>query len=97
MLHKMLEWHIGIKHDFSVSAGKDGKYFKRLLPQEMYAEYAATYSDSDYENFWKAVYIMCGLFHETAIKVAGFLGVEYNQAEEDGMMKYMRGIYDETY
>jgi aminoglycoside 6-adenylyltransferase len=89
MLHKMLEWHIGIEHDFSVSAGKNGKYFKRLLPQEIYAKYALTYSDSDYENFWEAVYIICGLFHEVAIKVAGFLDVEYNQDEENGMMKYM--------
>jgi aminoglycoside 6-adenylyltransferase len=89
MLHKMLEWHIGIEHDFAVSAGKNGKYFKRLLPQEIYAKYALTYSDSDYENFWEAVYIICGLFHEVAIKVAGFLDVEYNQDEENGMMKYM--------
>jgi aminoglycoside 6-adenylyltransferase len=89
MLHKMLEWHIGIEHDFSVSAGKDGKYFKRLLPRDVYEKYAATYSDSDYESFWTAVFTACGLFHEVAVKVAGFLEVEYNQAEENGMMKYM--------
>jgi aminoglycoside 6-adenylyltransferase len=92
MLHKMLEWHIGVNTDFSVSAGKDGKYFKRYLPQEVYARYAATYSGSDYNNFWKAVFYACGLFRDAALVVARSLGFKYNQAEEDGMMKYLNSV-----
>jgi len=97
MLHKMIEWHIGIENNFSVSAGKDGRYFKRYLPPELYEEYRKTYSDSNYKNLWDAVFTACDLFHTIAIKVADYLGVEYNQSDEDGMMKYLISIKGESY
>ncbi len=40
MMVKMLEWYIGINTDFSVSAGKLGKYFKKHLSSEIYEMYA---------------------------------------------------------
>lgn len=95
MFHKMIEWYIGIITDFSVSAGKDGKYFKRYLPPELYEKYRLTYSDSESINFWKAIFTACTLFHETAQKVADYLNTSYNQAEEDGMIKYLCSVKDD--
>lgn len=92
MLHKMIEWYIGTDTAFSVSAGKDGKYFKRYLPSKMYEKYAATYSDSDYKNFWKAIFSACDLFRCVAIRVADYLDVVYNQDEESGMIKYLNSV-----
>jgi aminoglycoside 6-adenylyltransferase len=89
MLDKMIEWYIGVNHDFSVSTGKNGKYFKKYLTKEIYEKYVKTYSDSDYENLWNSVYAACELYHITAEKVAKYLNVEYNQNEEDGMRKYL--------
>ena len=96
MLHKMLEWHIGINTGFSVSAGKNGKYFKRYLPPEIYERYAATYSDSDYWSFWNAVFVACDLFSDIALQVADYLCTTYNQDEENGMRKYLTEIKQST-
>ena len=29
-LHDMINWYIGVNHGFSISTGKDGKYFKKI-------------------------------------------------------------------
>ena len=88
-LHRMIVWHIGVRRGFGVSAGKNGKYYKRLLPPEIYAQYAATYPDSAYDSIWKSIFIMCDLFHFLAIETADHFGYKYNQNEEHGMREYI--------
>ncbi|MCL2513767.1 MAG: aminoglycoside 6-adenylyltransferase, partial [Oscillospiraceae bacterium] len=88
----MIEWYIGAKRGFSLSAGKNGKYFKRHLPPELYERYAATYSGSDYDDIWAAVHTMCDLFHELALSVAAHFGFAYRQNEEDGIREYLRMV-----
>jgi aminoglycoside 6-adenylyltransferase len=70
MLNKMVDWYIGIHTNFSVAVGKSGKYYKKYLPQELYEMYARSYSDSDYDNFWEAIFIACQLFRTLAPFVA---------------------------
>lgn len=89
MLNKMVEWEIGIQTDFSVNAGKMGKYFKNYLTPELYAQYTATYSGSDYNDIWVALYAMCDLFHKLTLSVAAHFGFTYRQYEEDGMRTYL--------
>ena len=94
-LHDMIRWHIGATHGFDLSAGKDGKYFKRYLPPELYARYAATYSGCDFEDVWDSVFTMCELFHTLAVEVAANFGFTYRQNEEDGMRKYLRMVRED--
>ena len=89
-LHDMINWHIGTQHGFDMSTGKDGKYFKRYLSPELYAQYRATYSGADYNDVWESVNTMCDLFHTLAISVAAYFGFIYKQDEEDGIREYMR-------
>jgi len=91
-LHDMIRWYIGVTHGFDLSAGKDGKYFKRYLPPELYAQYAATYSGSDYAELWASIDVMCDLFHTLALAVAAYFGFTYRQDEENGMREYMRMV-----
>ena len=88
-LHDMINWYIGVSRGFSISAGKDGKYYKKLLPEEIYERYVKTYSGGNYSDIWDAVYTMCKLFHDLATAVAGHFGFAYRQNEEDAMLKYM--------
>ncbi|MCH5348698.1 MAG: aminoglycoside 6-adenylyltransferase [Oscillospiraceae bacterium] len=92
MLNMMTSWYIGMITDFSVSAGKRGKYFKRHLPEKYYKMYEATYPDSNYENFWDSVFAACELFRTMAVEIAGKFGYVYNKSEDDNMMKYMNWI-----
>ena len=89
MLNQMTDWYIGVTHDFKVSAGKMGKNYKRYLPEELYKQYAATYSDSESDNIWQAVFTACGLFRGLAGKVAKHFGYTYNISEDENMTEYM--------
>lgn len=94
MLILMLEWYIGVNHDFSVSTGKCGKYFKRLLPEEVYKKFMDTYSDADYEHLWQAAFHTLDLFGDVAREVAGQMQFQYDEAEEKGIEHYMKQVKD---
>jgi len=92
MLNQMTDWYIGVTHDFKVSAGKMGKNYKRYLPEEMYKQYAATYSDGDSGHIWRSVFTACGLFRELAETVAKRFGYTYDRTEDENMTEYMLAV-----
>lgn len=81
MLKRMLEWKIGCENNFSVSAGKAGKYMNRFLTRDCYERFLATYGKPAAAEQWQAVFAMCDLFQETALEVAGALGFSYDREE----------------
>jgi aminoglycoside 6-adenylyltransferase len=91
-LHDMINYYIGTRYGYELSTGKNGKYFKKYLSPELYDKYAATYSGSDQEDIWKAIDVMCDLFHTLATEVASYFGFTYRQAEEDGIREYLRMV-----
>jgi Streptomycin adenylyltransferase. len=92
MLVKMIEWYIGINTNFSVSAGKLGKFFKKYLSSELYEMYSKTYSNAEYNNFWEAIFNACELFRTTSIIVAEYFRYTYNQIEDTNMTEYLKTI-----
>jgi len=94
-LYEMINYYIGVQHGFNLSTGKEGEYFKKYLPPELYAQYAATYSGSNYNDIWAAIDVMCDLFHTLAITVAAHFGFTYRQGEEDGMREYLRMVKEQ--
>lgn len=89
MLETMLRWYIGSNNDYSVSSGKQNKYLKKYLPEEVYLLYLQTFPGSHYEQFWQTIEISCYLFHEIGGFMAGNLGVPYPKEYEDGFKKYV--------
>ena len=92
MLVQMLKWYVGADHDFLVSAGKEGKYFKRYLPGDLYERFRKTYSDADYEHLWAAVMEMLSLFETAAKHVAVSLGFVYNEEERKAIEGYIERV-----
>lgn len=92
MLIQMLEWYAGVKHQFSVSTGKKGNYFKKLLPKEIYTKFTKTYCDADFEHMWDASFEMLYLFDEIARVVAEDLDFIYDERNRNGIEKYMKQV-----
>lgn len=88
-LERMVEWYIGGLYDFSVNAGKWGKYYKKYLPENIYNMYVKTYSDANHENLWGAVFTACELFGTIAPAVGGRHGYVYNGQEDKNMTDYL--------
>jgi len=89
-LDDMVNWYIGVTKGFKLSTGKNGKYFRRYLPPDIYNCYIKTYFAGDCENIWAPLFAMGALFHDLALEVAAAFGFKYRQDEEDAMLLYMR-------
>lgn len=95
--HKMIEWYIGQKTNFSVSAGKYGKYFKLYLDSRQYDMFCKTYADCDYKNIWNSLFTMCELFREFALNVKEFNKFIYPKKDDENMtvyLKHIQGLYN---
>lgn len=92
MLMRMLEWYAGMNHDFRISTGKCGKYFKKYLPEDIYERFLKTYPTADTEAMWEAAFETLYLFGDVAREVAAKLEFTYNVAEEKGIEDYMEQV-----
>jgi len=96
MLHKMLDWYIGVRTEFRVNVGMSGKYYRKYLPQHLYEQYARTYSGSEYDAVWASVFTACGLFRTVAAAVGDALGYPYNREEDENMTAYLSRMQDDS-
>jgi aminoglycoside 6-adenylyltransferase len=92
MLIRMLEWQIGFETDFSVSAGKCGKYLDRYLSPASWRELLTTYAGGSYEDVWRAVFAMGRLFRQSAHVVARRLNAEYPSGDDRRVTAFLRRI-----
>jgi aminoglycoside 6-adenylyltransferase len=93
-LLKMLIWYFGIRTGFKKAPGKLGKYLKEDLEPEIWAELENTYSDSNFEHIWEALFTAGRLFHRVAKAVASNFGFEYPQKDDDNVSQFIRRIKD---
>jgi aminoglycoside 6-adenylyltransferase len=91
-LMKMLVWYFGVKTDFKESPGKLGKYIKKRVEPEIWAELERTYSDSNFENIWESLFTMGHLFRRLANVVASEFGFQYPQQDDDNVSEFIRRI-----
>ncbi|CAN7179814.1 aminoglycoside 6-adenylyltransferase [Paenibacillus sp. LjRoot153] len=93
VLIQMLEWKIGMRADFTMSAGKCGKYMPNHLTADEWQAFTRTYPNSaDYDNIWHSLFKMCDLFSETAQEVAAYLNFEYVHMEERNVRAYLHEV-----
>jgi aminoglycoside 6-adenylyltransferase len=76
-LRQLLEWRVGIDHDWSVPTGSLGKGLKRYLPPDIWAELEQTYVGARVEDNWEALMKTMTLFRRVAVEVGAHLGYTY--------------------
>ncbi|MCX9098985.1 aminoglycoside adenylyltransferase [Bacillus anthracis] len=92
MLIVMLQWHIGMKTDFIVNAGKFGKHFEKYIEKDMWVQFKRTFSNAEYENIWESFFVMGNLFREVANEIANAYGYPYPQGDDDRVTSYLKHV-----
>jgi aminoglycoside 6-adenylyltransferase len=92
MLTLMLKWYIGVQTDFAVDCGKCGKYFEKYLKPKHWEAYVKTFPDAEYENIWRALFVMCDLFRETSTEVAHHFGYDYPMEDDKRVTAYLQRV-----
>jgi len=95
MFMNVVAWYIGVETDFSVSAGKAGRFMKGLLPAGLYDDILRTYSDHIIENNWKALFLMMDIFGKLSRCLSGKLKFKYVASEEENVIAYLDQLYKE--
>ncbi len=92
MLMQMLEWSIGIETNFSLSAGKNGKYFEKYLEPQVWNEFKKTYANAEYEQIWQSLFTMGELFGIMGVLVAETLDYEYPHEDDKKVTAHLRHV-----
>lgn len=92
MLIQMLVWHVGVKTQFTVSAGKNGKYLQRYLDKPLWTQFVQTYSDAGYENMWQSLFTMGSLFRTVAMQVAEYYGYDYPIGDDERVTAHLKHV-----
>ena len=91
-LKRLLEWKIGMENNFSVSAGKSGKYMNKYLTKEKYRQFLATYAIAEVEAVWNAVFEMCDLFQSTAVELSKKYKFVYNFEQAENSLQFLQHV-----
>lgn len=89
---RLVEWYIGQRHDWKVSTGLNGRWFKRYLDAETWSELESTYAGSGIEENWEAFFRMVNLFRKLAREVGMQLGYEYDNNTDEEVTRYCSNI-----
>ena len=91
-LMKMLTWYFGVRTDFQRSPGKLGKYLKGQIDAELWTLLERTYSDSQWDNIWEALFNMDDLFRQIAKPVANCFQFDYPEQDDNNVSNYVRHV-----
>lgn len=89
MLLTMLEWKVGIETNFSLSVGKNSKYLKSYLDNDIWERLMKTYPNGDYEQVWNSLFETINLFEQVAIEVANILEYQYPSKDSNKVKQYL--------
>ncbi|MEK4706786.1 aminoglycoside 6-adenylyltransferase [Bacillus sp. FSL R10-2780] len=92
MLIVMIEWHIGMKTNFTVNTGKFGKHFEQYVEKDTWEQFRKTFSNAEYENIWQSFFVMGDLFREVANEIANAYGYQYPQGDDDRETSYLKHV-----
>jgi len=92
-LHTIIEWYIGLQHNWSINTGMRGKKFKRCLDEQTWQEYESTFAGPALQDQWQAFLNGVGLFRRLAKLVGDSLGYEYPEKVDEEMTEYYRWIW----
>ncbi len=91
-LMKMLTWYIGSQTGFRINPGKEGKYFRKYLPPELWERLLNTYADAGYDHTWEALFAMGDLFRTAALAVAAHFGFDYPRDDDRRVSAHLAHI-----
>ena len=91
-LQKMIEWYIGLEHEWKITTNKKGRLFKKYLSPEMWAKVEATFSGCNIEDNWRALFAYADLGHEIGTSIAEKLNYQYPKELENKIRTYLHYV-----
>lgn len=81
-LLRMISWWVGIEQGFDFSLGKNYKFLKRYISEELWNRLLSTYNMDSYPHMWDSLEQCMALFRESSAEVARRLNYQYPPYDE---------------
>ncbi len=89
-LRPMLEWKIGLDHNWSVPVGALGKGLKKRLPPDIWSQLENTYTGANITENWESLFRTMALFRQVAKEVGEKLGYIYPLDLDQRVTEYVQ-------
>jgi aminoglycoside 6-adenylyltransferase len=94
-LRPLIEWHIGLRHDWAVNPGIYGRWFHRYLDPSTWQDYERTFADADIESNWRALFATLEFVRKLGKEIADALGFEYPERTDTEVTNYILWIREQ--
>jgi len=91
-LQHIIEWYIGMQHDWKVTTNKYGRLFKQYLSPELWQRVEATLAGADMRDNWRALEAYAALGRELGMAIAGGLGYRYPAKLDEQVTRYIETV-----
>ncbi len=91
-LQKMIEWYIGMQHNWQVTTNKNGRYFKKYLDKKTWTALENTFCGSDIAQNWDALFQTLHLFRKLATMLATAMNYTYPYQLDNNITRYLQKI-----
>ncbi|WP_407482344.1 AadS family aminoglycoside 6-adenylyltransferase [Elizabethkingia meningoseptica] len=89
----LTEWYIASKHDWNITTNKHGRLFKKYVSPDIWNRLEQTFSGSDIQDNWKALFAFADVFHLLGTRLAEKLEYPYPETHERNIRKYINTVY----
>lgn len=91
-LQKIVEWYIGMQHNWQININKYGRKFKEHVTPDLWKRIEATFAGADIEENWKALFAYGDLTRELGTAIADKLNYTYPHTLDEKITAYLRKI-----
>lgn len=86
----LIEWYIASDYNWNnITTNKHGRLFKKYLSDNLWNRVEATFSGSNIEENWTALFAFADLVHELGTHLAEKLNFTYPEQHEQNIRKYL--------
>jgi aminoglycoside 6-adenylyltransferase len=89
---RMLEWYVGMNHDWKINTGAAGRWLNKYLPDEIWDCFEKIYVGSNYEENWDALMEAGKLTNRIGSALADRLSYEYPHEDAKKVMEYLMSV-----
>lgn len=89
----LIEWHIAGNHGWNnITTNKHGRLFKKYLSADLWNKVEKTFSGSDIEENWNALFAYADVVHELGTSLAEKLHFIYPEKLEEDIRNYLKEV-----
>lgn len=88
----IIEWYIASENNWGVTTNKHGRLFRKYLPPALWKKIEATFSGSNIEDNWNALFAYADVTHQLGVQLSEKLGYPYPAEQEHNIRKYLNEV-----